>query len=361
MQKIIYLIDNPHNAPSAAYNRICLFEKGLKEENVNCSITLIQTIYNHRRPLRYLLVPIYLVWYYLRFFLNKNNILIVYGENYLWNLLKWPRKAVVYVERNEYPTFLIDKNVEQTQKRINQLNLLHNIEGMITCSEALRKYYSQFLNQGARIHVSNVIVDVKEFQIDCDIVKKIAYCGDWGNNKDGVDILIRAFAKFYRKYPDYTLELIGGSTPQVENELHQIAIALGVEDSINYVGRIPHSQIPKHLCSADMLALARPANKQAEGGFPSKVAEYLATGRPVVLTNVGELHLYLEDNVNCFMAEPDSVESFFEKLCEAVEHPRKEMISESGYKKSLEFDYVYKARQIKDFMFGNSGEDSPIS
>ena len=33
MKKIIYIINNPYDAPSAAFNRISLFEKGLTERN----------------------------------------------------------------------------------------------------------------------------------------------------------------------------------------------------------------------------------------------------------------------------------------------------------------------------------------
>lgn len=357
MKDIIYFIDNPHNNPSAAYNRIRLFEKGFKEDNENCKIVLLKTIYNHRRPLRFFLAAIYPIWYYLKFFFNNKNTLIIYGENYLWSLLRFPRKAEVYVERNEYPSFLIDPHIKKTKQRENQLKLLSNVEGMITCTEALRDYYLKFLSKSARIHVSNVIVDVNEFQRTKDIEKKISYCGDWGNHKDGVDILIKSFALFRQKHSDYILELIGGSTPEVESELHQLALNLGVENSIRYVGRVPHNLIPEYLCSADVLALARPANKQAEGGFPSKVAEYLATGRPIVLTNVGELHLYLKDNENCFMSEPDSVECFAQKLNEAVDSPQKKEIGRCGYNKSLEFNYLFKARLLKDFLSEGSNNN----
>ena len=59
--------------------------------------------------------------------------------------------------------------------------------------------------------------------------------------------------------------------------------------------------------------LARPNNKQAEGGFPTKLGEYLATGNTVVVTNVGEIGLFLEDKKNAFISEPDSAEKFSQK------------------------------------------------
>ena len=51
--------------------------------------------------------------------------------------------------------------------------------------------------------------------------------------------------------------------------------------------------------------MARPDSRQARGGFPTKLGEYLATGKPVCVTKVGEITVYLEDNVSAFLAEPE--------------------------------------------------------
>ena len=64
--------------------------------------------------------------------------------------------------------------------------------------------------------------------------------------------------------------------------------------------------MPKYLCNAKLLALARPDSIQAQGGFPTKLGEYLATGRPVVVTKVGEIPDYLEDGVNAFLSDINS-------------------------------------------------------
>ena len=52
----------------------------------------------------------------------------------------------------------------------------------------------------------------------------------------------------------------------------------------------------------------------ADAGFPSKVTEYLATGKPVLVSKVGDIPFYLNDCENAFIAEPDSIESFVQKL-----------------------------------------------
>ena len=66
--------------------------------------------------------------------------------------------------------------------------------------------------------------------------------------------------------------------------------------------------------NANVLALARPDSHQAQGGFPTKLGEYLATGKPVCVTSVGEISDYLKDNISAFIAEPGNVDSFIDAL-----------------------------------------------
>lgn len=72
--------------------------------------------------------------------------------------------------------------------------------------------------------------------------------------------------------------------------------------------------IPSIIGNADLLALPRPDSKQAQGGFPTKLGEYLATGKPVCATKLGELPDYLKNNESIFFAQPGSVKSFADAM-----------------------------------------------
>ncbi len=75
--------------------------------------------------------------------------------------------------------------------------------------------------------------------------------------------------------------------------------------------------MPILLINAEILALARPDNIQAKGGFPTKLGEYLATGNPVVITDVGEHTEYLTDGESAYISNPDNPTHFAEKLLQA--------------------------------------------
>jgi glycosyltransferase involved in cell wall biosynthesis len=101
-----------------------------------------------------------------------------------------------------------------------------------------------------------------------------------------------------------------------------------------------------------VLALARPRSLQAQGGFPTKLGEYLATGNPVVVTKVGDIPLYLTDNETAFLAEPNDVDSFAKKIEFVLSNPDIAMkVGEAGKRLTQEvFNYKYQANNIVEFI-----------
>ena len=152
-------------------------------------------------------------------------------------------------------------------------------------------------------------------------VKIITYCGTVSPEKDGVNILLQSFKQVLVKHCDYMLRIIGrGETEQIMAQVKSLAKELSIEDKVVFTGLVPYTEMPSLLVESEILALARPDTAFAKYGFPTKLGEYLCTGNPVVVTNVGEIGNYLTDNLNCVMARPDSVEDFAEKLCWTIEN-----------------------------------------
>ena len=114
-------------------------------------------------------------------------------------------------------------------------------------------------------------------------------------------------------------------------------------------------QIPLFICNAELLVLSRPDSHQAQGGFPTKLGEYLATGKPVCVTKVGEIPNYLEDNVSAFLAEPGDVDSFTDAMDRALSNPEKArevgLAGRDVAKK--EFNSEIQAKRLADFLKQN--------
>ncbi|MEB2781269.1 glycosyltransferase family 4 protein [Algoriphagus sp. C2-6-M1] len=325
---IIYLIIGENKSGSAAINRCNLFIKGINEKNSDKAKLKIFKNRNYSLKgfsILYKLLILVCVHFYILF--NRSSTFIFYGEFsnlYFIKLLK-SRKSKWISERNEFPSHIISSSISTlSYKRSVRYDLfMSNFDALITCSEALRIYYSKFISPNSPIFILPAIVNTDLFYTKGEYnktkVRYITYCGDWGNNKDGVPDLIRAFNVFSKNHIDFKLQLIGSTSNLKDyNEIKSLILKFNLGSKVELVGRVSHSSVPNFYQYADILVLCRPSNKQAEGGFPSKVVEYLASGKPVLVTDVGELSNYFVDNLNIFYSKAN-YHHFSQRLSEIVQ------------------------------------------
>jgi D-inositol-3-phosphate glycosyltransferase len=99
----------------------------------------------------------------------------------------------------------------------------------------------------------------------------------------GVDRLLGAMA-YLRNLQRVRLLIVGGDghhAPEVQN-LRSLSRELGIQDSVTFVGRIEHEDLPRYYNAADILAM--PSRYES---FGLVALESLACGTPVVATPVG--------------------------------------------------------------------------
>lgn len=224
--------------------------------------------------------------------------------------------------------------------------------GLLVLTQALYNYY---VNKGvANVRVFNLIIDPERFSglKKTTSERYISYCGSIGVYKDGVGDLIDAFAMNHSKHPDVILQIIGGFfSQQDETILRGKVEKLNIKDYVRFTGRVLPEKMPELLYNSEVLALARPNNKQAQYGFPSKLGEYLFTGNPVVVTRVGEIDHFLTDMKNCVFATPDDPKDFAEKLDWVLSHPKEaRVIGDAGHKVAEDnFSILSQCRVALDF------------
>ena len=198
---------------------------------------------------------------------------------------------------------------------------INKLDGFVLMTKTLFAHYSAFHKHPQLLHLP-MTVDLDRFDKKIAVPNNfeqpyIAFVGVMNNAKDGVNILIEAFVKIHEQFPEHKVYLIGGwnyDTPH-----HQKLIkANGLQDKVFWKGEFPRDEIPAIIKNAVLLALPRPDSKQAQGGFPTKLGEYLATGVPVCATTVGEIPDYLTDNKSVFFAKPSSVDSFADAMGKAL-------------------------------------------
>ncbi|KAF0200322.1 MAG: hypothetical protein FD170_3580 [Bacteroidetes bacterium] len=202
--------------------------------------------------------------------------------------------------------------------------ILPKADFLVIMTRHLLEYYRQYTdaNRALFLHMP-MTVDMERFQLKKDKKDRyIAYCGSSSFVKDGVDILIRSFAAISGKYPEIKLKIAAFMEADGSKMLALIN-ELKMQGKIEYVGELKRDEIPDFIINAELLLLPRPDSKQAQGGFPTKLGEYLATGNPVCATTVGEIPDYLKDGESVYFAEPGSVDSFADSMDRALSDPKK--------------------------------------
>ena len=271
------------------------------------------------------------------------------------------------LERNEHPFYGAEQKGWRGLWAYSYLHTVYRLfDGVIVISDFLEKHMKQYMNRNARMVRIPILVNADDFSptaCGTSPLKPpyVAYCGFLNETKDGVMTLMKSFAMIQHEFPELTLALIGDSYVKSQVPLFRsFAEELGIKDRVVFTGTVARKDLPPYLCGATLLALARPSSLQADAGFPSKVGEYLATGKPVVLTRTGELHLYLEDGKSAYFVAPNDHVAFADRLRQALADPDEaEQVGRRGLEVAQKyFDYRSNGKRLFEFIqsLNNRGE-----
>ncbi|EKB49149.1 glycosyltransferase family 4 protein [Cecembia lonarensis] len=242
------------------------------------------------------------------------------------------------------------------KQRLFEKKAFFAYDGMALMTQTLVKHYQNFPNPQPKLLHLPMTVDLERFQSPKEPLPEfqspyIAFVGVMNDAKDGVSNLIKAFNSIKDKFPSHKVYLVGAWNYDTPIHL-QLIKDLGLAKRVFWMKEYSREQIPNIICNADLLVLPRPDSKQAQGGFPTKLGEYLATGKPVCATRVGEIPDYLTDNESVFFAEPGSVESFADAMGRALgDYENAKRVGANGRKVAEEhFNKDVQARKLCDFL-----------
>ncbi|MBN1126429.1 MAG: glycosyltransferase family 4 protein, partial [Sedimentisphaerales bacterium] len=142
---------------------------------------------------------------------------------------------------------------------------------------------------------------------------RILYGGTFAE-KDGVETLIDAFDRIAEKHGHTELILTGkGSEDRMKAIMDRIA-GCRYPERIHYKGYIPSEDYYPFISDCDILCTIRTGSAFANTGFPFKLGEYLATGKPVIASHVSDVAEYLIDRENAMLVEPESVDALADAM-----------------------------------------------
>lgn len=285
---------------------------------------------------------------------KKEDRLLLYGSAEYLPFLVWFRRRQSFFEVTECPDLFKPKTYPWKYYK----KLWRRLRGIIVISSNLKQYFVDHGVNSDKVYVINMIVDPKRFdglKCNSNAPKYIAYCGNVNkDSKDGVGDLIASFVRYHKIYNDRKLYIIGPIVSSEQKAEYEEYLRLfGVLDNVIFTGSVTPSSIPQYFIDAEMLVLARPDNTQAKYGFPTKLGEYLLAGRPVVLTDVGNISDFLVDRKNAFIAEPGNIKSISNKMIEVSDNQNiANSIAIAGKKTALEkFNSVKETKKLLSIVF----------
>jgi glycosyltransferase involved in cell wall biosynthesis len=202
------------------------------------------------------------------------------------------------------------------------------------------------------------IIDLKEFERDSikpynETKITIGYAGT-PTNKDGIQELFVSFSILARSNANIHLLIIGDTTTgsSVIPELLKFAKKLGIHDKTTFTGLVPFCSVPELLLSCDILALTRNNIITSIAGFPTKLGEYFACKKPVLITNVGDIGKYFINDIHVVLCEPGDIEKIavgFDRLIRNTELSNK--IALNGYQWAQEnLEYRKVSKKIQNWL-----------
>ena len=224
-------------------------------------------------------------------------------------LLSFCKRFKLFFEVHTFPT-----KTGHIYKR-----LFKNIK-FVTITKGLK---DELIKQGVKednILVASDAVDLDLFskvsghrqELDLPVDKKIVtYTGKlttMGKVK-GVDFLLSAFKNVLQQVPN-TLLLIVGVNKEEKSELENALRALNIsKDNYRLVLHTDSQKIPKYQKASDVLVMNYPATKHYSLYMsPLKMFEYMASGTPIVTSDLPSIREVLDDS-SALLVKPDDEQS----------------------------------------------------
>jgi len=134
--------------------------------------------------------------------------------------------------------------------------------------------------------------------------------------RKGLFTLIESIPAVTRRFPRAKFIISGKGQSNEMKKLVAHAEKLGVKDTILFTGYYPDKKLPMLYQAADVFAFST-----FYENLPFAVLEALATGLPVVTTNVGGIPEMIENGKNGFLVQPSNSRELSDRILYFLEHP----------------------------------------
>jgi glycosyltransferase involved in cell wall biosynthesis len=295
---------------------------------------------------------------------NKNkkiHIILFYGTDFFfYSLLLWIYSIThgsCFIGENTEAPFVNSKNgIRASIKKWLVLHIGHKLfDGFVVISSFLENKFRLTLQKNTPIIQLPIMIHTKIFEnikyVKDSKIKYLIYCGNL-NHKGEVEGVLSAWAAIKQEFPDWHVRIIGDCfTKNKRRSLDALVHSLDIEEDVEFMGLISRERLVEILMQGDVMLLPRSDGLFSRAGLPNKLGEYLATGKPVIVTKTGDIERYLTDRFSAYLVRPDDVQAFSDTMRYVMSHQQEaSQVGLTGRKIAKKiFDTDKNSKRFLDF------------
>ncbi len=258
---------------------------------------------------------------------DHNNVIYFYGPLFLESVvpLRYALRLGYKIVFDVIEDYALAKEVSQSSYHYVRGNLASRLSsrikvlsaGIIVISSHLEGKYRTITQGKIPTHYMPISVDMDRFPEKLNSMKStvsLFYAGTFGK-KDGLPVLLDAFNKLARRHENVRLVLTGRGDREAMKEFYARMEVFPNKDRIELKGYLDDNDYYSLLNSVDIPCMTRVDLGYAHAGFPFKMGEFLATGKPVIASGVSDVDKFLVHGHNAMLVQPGSSA----EICEAAE------------------------------------------
>lgn len=267
---------------------------------------------------------------YLKQNLKKGDFVLLYFSDVRFSLkvinLVHKKQSFVIKELNEIPGKGSPSKKNAIIKQKTENHIFNKFDGIICISDALMEYCKQYISQQCKLIKIPILVDFDKYAIPdnqrISSPKYIFHSGSLIERKDGILGMIEAFGKTLSKLPYPIIFYCTGNyenTPH-HREIEALIHKYNLHNNLIFTGYLTEEELKEKLSYASLVIINKLVSTQNTYCFATKLAEYTAAAKPVIITKVGEAVNWLKNKISAYIIEPGDTDLLADTIVHAFQN-----------------------------------------
>ena len=245
-------------------------------------------------------------------------------------------KHVPIILEGDSPVFYEGKHFQKNYRQLPVINkLIEKInvrlaDEVIVVSEVLQQYFAQYGKDSSRIHIVSNGADSNKFSPainGVDIITQhklsghtvLGFIGSF-NSWHGINNLAKLILQLSNNNPKIRFLLVGEGG-RMKSWLEEFISTNKIEDTVIFAGYVEYEKMPEYVAAMDIVLAPYP-NLPFFYYSPVKIFEYLAAGKAVVTTRIGQIAEIITDGVDGILCEPDDLTEMLTRVEQLITQPK---------------------------------------